>query len=69
PPGAGALPKDPGRLAQEVTWVSQCSYSGRRPVAAYRRCCDPGNYIIAGDAFASTLNREELAKYIQTVGR
>jgi hypothetical protein len=37
--------------------------------AAYRRCCDPGNYIIVGDAFASTLSREELAKYIQTVGR
>jgi hypothetical protein len=37
--------------------------------AAYRRCCDPGNYIIVGDAFASTSSREELAKYIQTVGR
>ncbi len=37
--------------------------------AAYRRCCDPGNYIIVADAFASTLSREELARYIQTVGR
>lgn len=37
--------------------------------AAYRRCCDPGSYIIVGDAFASTLSREELARYIQTVGR
>ncbi len=37
--------------------------------AAYRRCCDPGNYILVNDAFASTFSREELAKYIQSVGR
>jgi len=37
--------------------------------AAYRRCCDPGNYIVVNEAFASTLSREELAKYIQNTGR
>jgi len=36
---------------------------------AYRRCCDPGNYILVNEAFASTLSREELARYIQSVGR
>ncbi len=36
---------------------------------AYCRCCDPQNYLLVHEAFASTLSREELAKYIQMTGR
>ncbi len=35
---------------------------------AYRRCCDPQNYLVVSDAFASTISREELARFIQGMG-
>ncbi|MCX7606480.1 MAG: DUF4476 domain-containing protein [Bacteroidia bacterium] len=33
--------------------------------AAYLRCCDPQNYFVVNQAFASVLSQEELARYIQ----
>ncbi|MCS7297477.1 MAG: DUF4476 domain-containing protein [Bacteroidia bacterium] len=35
---------------------------------AYSRSCDPQNYFIVNQAFASTLSQEELARYIQSRG-
>lgn len=34
---------------------------------AYRRCCDPQNYLVVSSAFSSTASQEELARFIQSV--